>query len=146
MKTSLTSCLNHIYNVEKFAEAWISPALMEALGCWNSRRRNLFPSWKKTVLVFRKFLCPCNNTDLQLAWSQCFLPTLGVNCLHFRIYCLLFKFLRTLFRPWCCWSFSTTCHPAPLCFGQACQDLYSNLLYARASISVGCGEMLWTHV
>lgn len=116
MKYFLT-CLNHFYNVEEFAEAWISPAFMETLGRWNSRRRNISPSWKKTTLVLRQFLYPCNNTDLQLAQSQCFLPTLGADCLGsvaFQNYCLFFEFLSALFRPWCCWSFSTTWVPVIL--------------------------------
>lgn len=77
----LSGCLSHFYNIEEFAEAWISTALMETLGGSNSRRRNLSASWMKTTLVFRQLLCPCNNTNLQLARSQGFLPSLGVDCL-----------------------------------------------------------------
>ena len=120
MKNFLTNCLNHLYNVEEVMEAWISIALMETLGCWNSRRRKLSPSWSgscskgKQCWSSASFSAPAVMLScgwLGLRTSFLALEVTAWKVLHCRIYYLLFKFLSALFRAWCCRSVSKTWVP-----------------------------------
>lgn len=123
MKNFLTNYLNHLYNVEEVMEAWISMALVETLRCWNSRRRNLSPSWsgscskEKQCWSSANFCAPavmltCSWLGLRASFLA--LEVTVWKVLHFRIYYLLFNFLSALFGAWCCGIVSKTWVPINL--------------------------------